>query len=326
MKRPEFDAKYKEHLTRKILDLKKEKGALIVAHNYQRDEIQDIADITGDSYALACKVAKAKEELVVFCGVKFMAESAYMLSPGKTVLLPVEEAGCPLADMITVEKLKQKRQEYPEAAVVCYVNSSAAVKAESDICCTSSNAIQIVRSLKEEKVIFVPDRNLGRYVRERVPEKDVILWDGYCIVHKRLTKEEVLGTKKLHPEAEFIVHPECQKEVLDLADYIGSTAGMIKYVKECPRKEFIIGTEMGIIYRLKHDNPEKQFYVPADHFICANMKLTTLGWLARSLEKEIYKIEVPEGVAAKARKALQRMVDVTENQMTDDRRQKTEDR
>lgn len=311
MIKPEFDAKYREHLTRKIMDLKKEKDALIVAHNYQRDEIQELADITGDSYALARKVTEAPQKVVVFCGVKFMAESAYMLSPDKTVLLPVEEAGCPLADMATVEKLKKKKEEYPEAAVVSYVNSSAAVKAESDICCTSSNAIQVVKSLKEDKVIFVPDKNLGRYVREHVPEKELIIWDGYCVVHMRLTREEVMRTKKLKPKAKFIAHPECRKEVLEEADYIGSTAGMIKHVKESPEREFIVGTELGIIYRLKRDNPQKEFYVPTDQFICANMKLTTLGWVARSLEKMVYKVTVPEDIAVKARKALERMLEVT---------------
>ena len=310
MKRPEFDQKYKEHLKRKIIDLKKKKNALIVAHNYQRDEIQEIADITGDSYALARACTKAKESVIVFCGVKFMAESAYMLNPDKTVLLPVEEAGCPLADMATAEKLRQKKAEYPEAAVVCYVNSTARVKAESDICCTSSNAVEIVRSVKQEKVIFVPDKNLGRYVREQVPEKELIPWDGYCVVHMRLTREEVFKAMKLHPGAEFIAHPECRKEVLDLAAYIGSTAGMVKYVAECPRKEFLVGTEMGIIYRMKRDNPGKDFYVPTDQFICANMKLTTLGWLTRSLEKMVYAIEVPEDVTEKARRALERMIEV----------------
>ncbi len=311
MIKPGFDAKYKEHLTRKIKELKKDKGALIVAHNYQRDEIQEIADITGDSYALAREVTRAREKVVVFCGVKFMAESACMLSPDKTILLPVEESGCPLADMITVEKLRKKKDEYPEAAVVCYVNSTAAVKAESDVCCTSSNAIQVVKSLKEEKVIFVPDKNLGRYVRERVPEKELILWDGYCVVHMRLTKEEVMRTKELYPSAEFIAHPECRKEVLELADYTGSTAGMIKYVKKSSCGEFIIGTELGIIYRLKEDNPGRKFHVPTDQFICANMKLTTLGWLTRSLEKMVHRVEVPEDVAVKARKALERMLEVT---------------
>lgn len=312
MHKQEFDEKYKEHLDRKILDLKKKKGALIVAHNYQRDEIQAIADITGDSYALARAVTRAEEKVVVFCGVKFMAESAYMLSPDKTILLPVEEAGCPLADMITVDKLRKKKAEYPEAAVVSYVNSSAAVKAESDICCTSSNAVQIVKSLKQEKVIFVPDKNLGRYVRERVPDKELIIWDGYCVVHMRLTREEVVRTKELHPAAEFIAHPECRKEVLELADYTGSTSGMIDYVKNSPKKEFIIGTEIGIIYRLKKENPDKVFHIPTDQFICANMKLTTLGWLARSLEKMVYKVEVPPEIAGKARMALERMLEVTQ--------------
>ncbi len=312
MLKPEFDQKYKEHLRRKILDLKKERGALIVAHNYQRDEVQEIADITGDSYALARRITKAGEKVVVFCGVRFMAESAYMLSPDKTVLLPVEEAGCPLADMATAEKLRNKKEEYPDAAVVCYVNSTAAVKAESDICCTSSNAVQVVRSLKENRVLFVPDRNLGRYVAEQVPEKELILWDGYCTVHMRLIRENVIKTKKLHPRAEFIAHPECRKEVLELADYIGSTAGMIKYVKQSPAGEFIVGTEMGIVYKLKRDNPDKKFYIPTDQFICANMKLTTLGWLARSLEKMVYRIEVPGKTAEKARRALKRMLEVAQ--------------
>ncbi|MFH1798237.1 MAG: quinolinate synthase NadA [Candidatus Omnitrophota bacterium] len=310
MIKPEFDLKYKEHLKRKILDLKEKQNALIVAHNYQRDEVQEISDITGDSYALARAVTKAKQKVIVFCGVKFMAESAYILSPEKTILLPVEEAGCPLADMITKEKLIKMKKEHPKAAVVCYVNSPALVKAESDICCTSANAVRIVKSLKEKQVIFVPDKNLGAYVAENIPNKEIIMWDGYCTVHMRLTKEEVLKTKALYPNAEFIVHPECRKEVLELSDYIGSTAGMIKYVKESQAKEFIVGTEKGIIYKLKRDNPEKSFYVPTEQFICANMKLTTLGWLARSLEKLEYKITVPKEIVKKARKVLERMLEV----------------
>ena len=308
-----FDSKYKVHLQRKITELKKEKNAVILAHNYQRDEVQEVSDITGDSYALAVAATKVKQETIVFCGVSFMAESAAMLNPGKTVLLPVKEAGCPLAEMITVDKLRKKKEEYPEAAVVCYVNSSAAVKAESDVCCTSSNAVQIVRSVKEDKVIFVPDKNLGRYVREHVPEKEMILWDGCCVVHMRLTQEEVVKARKRYPEAEFIAHPECRKEVLDLADYIGSTAGMIKYVKASPCKEFVIGTEKGIVYKLTQDNPGKKFYVPTDEFVCANMKLTTLGWIARSLEQMVYKVVVPEEIAGKARRALERMILATQN-------------
>jgi quinolinate synthase len=212
--------------------------------------------------------------------------------------------------MITVEKLRLKKNEYPEAAVVCYVNTSASVKAESDICCTSSNAIKVVKSMKEEKIIFVPDKNLGRYVREHVPEKELILWDGYCVTHQRLTMEMVLNTKKLCPKALFLAHPECRKEVLELADYTGSTAGIINYVKDSPHKEFIIGTEKGIIYKLQADSPDKKFYLPTDNFICANMKLTTLGWVARSLEQMVYHITVPEDIAAKARKALERMIEV----------------
>jgi len=312
MIKQDFDLKYKVHLQRKIAELKEEKNAVILAHNYQRDEVQEIADITGDSYALAVAATKVKQEIIVFCGVSFMAESAAMLNPDKTVLLPVKEAGCPLAEMITVDKLRKKKEEYPEAAVVCYVNSSASVKAESDICCTSSNAIQVIKTLKEDKVIFVPDKNLGRYVREHVPEKEMILWDGCCVVHMRLTQEEVVKARLEHPNAEFIAHPECRKEVLNLADYIGSTAGMIKYVKSSPCKEFIIGTEEGIIYKLKQDNPGKIFHVPTEEFICANMKLTTLGWVARSLEQMVYKVTVPEEISKKARKSLEMMIEATQ--------------
>ncbi len=315
MIREGFDCKYKEHLQRKISELKKERGALIIAHSYQRDEIQEIADITGDSYALARAVTMATQKTVVFCGVSFMAESASLLNPDKVVLLPVKEAGCPLAEMITAEKLRKKKDEYPEAAVVCYVNSSAAVKAESDICCTSSNAVEVVRSMKEDKIIFVPDKNLGRYVREQVPDKEVILWDGCCVVHMRLTQEEVLNARRAHPDAEFIAHPECRKEVLDMADYIGSTAGMVKYVKNCPREEFIVGTEMGIIYKLRQDNPGKKFYVPTKLFVCANMKLTTLGWVARSLEQMEWEVRVPDEIATGARRSLERMLEVTQKKL-----------
>ncbi|MBU1127731.1 MAG: quinolinate synthase NadA [Candidatus Omnitrophica bacterium] len=311
-----FDQKYKTHLQRKIAELKKEKDAIILAHNYQRDEVQEIADITGDSYALAVAATKAKQRVIVFCGVSFMAESAAMLNPDKTVLLPVKEAGCPLADMITAEKLRKKKAEYPEAAVVCYINSSADVKAESDICCTSSNAVRIVKSVKENKVLFVPDKNLGRFVREKVPEKEMILWDGCCVVHMRLTKEEVVSAKERYPGALFIAHPECRKEVLNLADYIGSTAGMIKYVNRSPCDEFIVGTEAGIIYKLMQDNSEKKFHVPTKEFICANMKLTTLGWIARSLEQMIYVVTVPEEVSRKARKALESMIEATQKNNT----------
>ncbi len=303
--------KNNDHLIRKIMDLKKELNALIVAHYYEREEVQSLADITGDSYALACEVKKAPEKVVVFCGVKFMAESAAILSPEKNVLLPVEEAGCPLADMATVDKLKQMKEEHPEAAVVCYVNSTALVKAESDICCTSSNAVDIVRNLSEEKIIFLPDRNLGAYVQKLVPEKDIIIWPGYCPVHQQLGAEEVIDAKRRSPKAHLVVHPECRKEVLDLADHIGSTGAIIKYISNSPAKEFIVGTEKGIITKLEKENSDKRFYSPLEEFTCADMKLTTLSRVARSLEQKAYKIEVPEELAGKARVSLERMLEVS---------------
>ena len=312
MIKPNFnDESYKAELTSKIRKLQKEKNAVIIAHNYQRDEIQKIADYQGDSLALAQTVVRTDADLIIFCGVHFMAESAAILNPDKKVLLPVKEAGCPLADMITVEKLKEKKKLYPDAAVVCYVNSSVEIKAESDIACTSSNAIQIVKSLKEKRIIFVPDKNLGRYVQGQVPEKEIILWEGFCPTHIRLREEDVLATKKIHPDAEFLAHPECNPEVLKLADVICSTGGMFKHVHESPKKEFIIGTENGMLYRLNKENPGKNFYMPTTHLVCANMKLTTLGWVLHSLENEVYQIKVPEAIAEKARRSLRRMLELT---------------
>lgn len=304
------DKAYKAELIAKINVLKKEKNAVIIVHNYQRDEVQEIADYRGDSLALAQAAVRTDAKIIVFCGVHFMAESAAILNPGKKVLLPVKEAGCPLADMITVEKLKDKKKQYPDAAVVCYVNSSAAVKAESDIACTSSNAIKVVKSLKEKKVIFVPDKNLGRYVQSQVPEKEIILWEGFCATHIRLTEEDVVAAKKRHPEAEFIAHPECNPEVLRLADAVCSTGGMFSYVRSSPKKEFIIGTENGMLFGLKKENPDKKFYMPTTHLVCANMKLTTLGWVLHSLEHEVYEIRVPKDIAQKARKSLERMLNL----------------
>lgn len=312
MIKPNFnDESYKAELTGKIRKLQKEKNAVIIAHNYQRDEIQKIADYHGDSLALAQTVVRTDAGLIIFCGVHFMAENAAILNPDKKVLLPVKEAGCPLADMITVEKLKEKKKLYPDAAVVCYVNSSVEIKAESDIACTSSNAIQIVKSLKEKRIIFIPDKNLGRYVQGQAPEKEIILWEGFCPTHIRLREEDVLATKKIHPDAEFLAHPECNPEVLKLADAICSTGGMFKHVHESPKKEFIIGTENGMLYRLNKENPGKSFYMPTTHLVCANMKLTTLGWVFHSLENEVYQIKVPEAMADKARGSLRRMLELT---------------
>ena len=305
------DLKYNESLKKKIAKLKKKRNAVIIVHNYQRDEIQDIADISGDSLALSQAAVRTDADVIVFCGVHFMAESAAILNPNKKVLLPVREAGCPMADMITPEKLRLKKSEHPGSAVVCYVNSSAAVKAESDIACTSSNAIEVVRSLPERKIIFVPDKNLGRYVQSQLPDKDIILWEGFCPTHIRVQEEDVIAAKKLHPKAEVVAHPECQPEVLALADHICSTGGMFKYAKTSPSTEFIIATESGMLYKLQKDNPGKKFYLPTQNLVCAHMKLTTLGWVAHSLEMLVHEIKVPRDVMAKAREALERMLEVT---------------
>ncbi|MDD5428061.1 MAG: quinolinate synthase NadA [Candidatus Omnitrophica bacterium] len=305
------DLKYNEALKKKIEKLKKKRNAVIIAHNYQRDEIQEIADIGGDSLALSQAAVRTDADVIVFCGVQFMAESASILNPDKKVLLPVIEAGCPLADMITPEKLRAKKREYPGAAVVCYVNSSAEVKAESDIACTSSNAVQVVKALKEKDIIFVPDKNLGRYVQSQLPEKNIILWDGFCPTHIRVQEEDILRTKKAHPGAEVIAHPECNPEVLEQADHICSTGGMFKYVKASKTKEFIISTESGMLYKLQKENPDKKFYLPTSHLVCANMKLITLGWVAHSLENMVYEIKVSDEIRDKAKKALDRMLVVT---------------
>lgn len=305
------DLKYIESLKKKISRLKKERNAVIIVHNYQREEIQDIADHIGDSLALSQTAVNVDADVIVFCGVHFMAESAAILNPGKKVLLPVKEAGCPMADMVTQEKLKAMRREYPDAAIVCYVNSSARVKAESDICCTSSNAIEVVSVLPNKRIIFVPDKNLGHFIQTNLPDKEIILWNGFCPTHIRLTEEEVIQSKKEHSKSEFIAHPECNPEVLALADKVLSTAGMFKYVKNSPSKEFIIGTEKGLLCRLEKENPDKKFYLPSENLICANMKLITLGWVAHSLELMIHEINVPEEIKSKAKLALDRMLEVS---------------
>ena len=306
------DVKYKENLKKKISQLKKEKRAVVIVHNYQRDEIQDIADISGDSLALSQAAVRADAEIIVFCGVDFMAESASILNPDKIVLLPVKEAGCPMADMVTPERLKEKKREHPDAAVVCYVNSSAAIKAESDICCTSSNAIEIVKSLENHKeIIFIPDKNLGRYIQKNVPDKKIILWEGFCPTHIRVSKEEVLKAKEAHPEAEVLTHPECNPDIWSVSDHICSTGGMFKYVKNSKSKSFIIVTEVGMLYGLKKANPEKDFYTPSERLVCPTMKLTTLGWVVHSLEAMEHQIKITGEVRGKAYKALERMLKVS---------------
>ncbi|HAV43684.1 TPA: quinolinate synthase [bacterium] len=296
-------------LTEEIKRLCQKKKAIILVHNYQPGEIQDIADFVGDSLELSRKAAETKAEIIIFCGVRFMAETAKILSPDRTVLLPDPEANCPLADMITSEGLKSLKAEHPDALVVSYVNTSAEVKAESDYCCTSANGIKVIDSLPtDRKIIFTPDSNLGRYLIEKTG-KDLILWDGYCYVHhQRITLEGVRRAKSLHPEAKILVHPECLMEVIESADAVLSTKGMCEYVKREVADEFIIGTELGIIHRLSKENPTKRFYPVSEEAICESMKLTTLEKLERSLREEIHKIELDPQIVAQARSAIERML------------------
>lgn len=305
---PEYQ-KHIESLKQEIAALRKERNAVILAHNYQRDEIQALADFCGDSLGLSKQAAKTDADVIVFCGVHFMAESAAILSPHKTVLLPVQEAGCPMADMIDVPRLRELKLRYPDAMVVTYVNSSAAIKAESDVCCTSANAVKVVQSVNARQIIFTPDRNLAHYV-SRFTDKQVIPYEGFCPTHILINPEAVKRAKAEHPNAMFVAHPECLPEVVNLADHVSSTSGMYSFVKNSNAKEFIIGTEMGILYRLRKENPDKKFHLPAKHILCPNMKMTTLDWLAQSLRYMQYKVEVPEDIREKAWRALDRMLEV----------------
>ena len=292
-----------------ILALKKERRAVILAHNYQIGSVQDVADLVGDSLELSRAAARLDEDVIVFCGVDFMAETAAILSPQKTVVLPEKGAWCPMAHMITPDQLRELKALCPDAAVVCYVNSTAEVKAESDICCTSANGVQVVNSLDQDRVIFVPDRNLAAYVA-RYTKKQIIPWNGYCYVHDHFTPGEVKAARTLHPGAEVLVHPECRPEVIDQADFVYSTAGMGRHAKSSNAREFIIGTEVGMIYRLKKENPEKEFYPLSNNAVCQNMKKTNLEKVLRALQTLEPRVSVPEEIAARARKSIERMLEV----------------
>ncbi|MFA0822982.1 MAG: quinolinate synthase NadA [Methanomethylovorans sp.] len=298
-----------EKLQDRILQLKQKRNAMILAHNYQIPEVQDIADIVGDSLELARAAKSIECDVIVFCGVDFMAETACILNPGKTVLLPSIEACCPMAAMIRADEVRMLRRRFPDAAVVSYVNTTAEVKAESDICCTSSNAIQVVESLDQEQVIFLPDKNLASYVA-RFSSKEILPWQGYCFVHDRIRPEDVLKARRAHPDAKLLVHPECRPEVIDMADMVSSTSGMIKHVCSAPEEEFIIGTEIGILHGLKKQCPEKICYPLSSQAICTNMKRTDLTKVCESLELLQPRITVPEDVANRARKAIERMLEV----------------
>jgi len=300
---------YQEDIKREIRELLKERNAVLLAHNYMRDEVQEIADITGDSLALSMEAAKTSADVIVFCGVHFMAESASILSPDKTVLLPRLDAGCPMADMVTVEGLLEMKSRLPGVPVVTYVNSSAAVKAHTDICCTSANAGRVVESLPDNEIIFVPDRNLGRYVA-RTSSKTFHFWDGFCPTHERLRPEEAARLKAEYPDALFICHPECNPAVTALADHACSTSGMYDYCRKSPAKRFIIGTEAGILYRLKKENPDKEFILASPALICPNMKLISLEDILASLRTLAPEVRVEEDIRIPAKRALDRMLAV----------------
>ena len=293
----------------RIGELKRRKNAVILAHNYQIPEVQDAADFVGDSLELSRKAAGLDADIIVFCGVQFMAETAAVLAPGKTVLLPEAEAGCPMADMINGRELRAWKERYPGLKVVCYVNTSAEVKAESDICCTSSNAINVVNSLGVDEALFVPDKNLAAYVA-RETRKRLIAWDGYCYVHHRFTPGDIRAAKALHPGAEVWVHPECPLDVIDLADKVLSTGKMVLEARTTARREIIIGTEKGIIYRLGRENPAAKFYPARETALCAHMKMTTLAKVLRALETGTSRVEVPKDIADRARGSIQAMLKI----------------
>jgi len=295
-------------LQKEIRRLLKEKNAILLVHNYERPEIQDIADLTGDSLGLSIEASKTKAEIIVFCGVHFMAETASIVCPDKTVLLPVISAGCPMADMITAQALIKKKKELPGVPVVTYVNSSASVKAESDICCTSANAIQVVKSLvNHDTILMTPDKNLAQFT-QRYTDAQIVYWEGFCPYHDALTPEQVKKVKNAHPQATFLAHPECRPEVIDLADEAKSTSGMLDYVKKSQHTEFIIGTETGIIHTLKTQNPDKVF-IPADEkMICIDMKKITLTDIVNAILHLSPVVKVAEDVRVRATKAIERML------------------
>jgi quinolinate synthase len=296
-----------KEIVREIGRLKRERNAVIVAHNYQRPEVQDAADFVGDSLELSQKAAGWDAGVIVFCGVRFMAETAAILAPGKTVLIPDPDAGCPMADMITAGELRSWKARYPGRKVVCYINTSAEVKAESDICCTSSNAVPVVNSIPDEEVLFVPDKNLAAWVA-RQTGKRIIAWDGYCYVHNRFTAADIRAAKALHPAAEVWAHPECPLEVLDLADKVISTGKMVREARQSARTEVLVATEVAIIHRLKKEGPAKKFYPVRESALCFNMKKITLDKVLMSFEDGTHRVTVAPEVADRAREAIEKMI------------------
>jgi len=299
-----------DDLLTRIGTLRAEHRAVILAHSYTRGEVQDLADYVGDSLGLARQAAITDAEVIVFCGVHFMAETAVILNPDRLVLMPDDNAGCPMANMIASKELAAFKKDHPQAKVVTYVNSTAAIKAESDICCTSANAVEVVRSLGDAEILFIPDQFLGHYVQTQLKRK-LLLWPGYCPTHRRILADDILKRRAEHPEARVVVHPECTPETIALADHVGSTSGILRYCHDSDADTFIIGTEIGMLHRLSKENPGKTFHPVSDLADCPNMKLTTVEkifWCLRDLE---YRITVPAEIAAKARQPIERMLEIT---------------
>jgi quinolinate synthase len=297
-------------LVKRISALKRRRNSIILAHNYQPGEVQDIADFVGDSLELSQSAAKTDADVIVFCGVHFMAETASILCPDKVVLLPDIDAGCPMAEMITAEQLRAKKKEHPQAVVVCYINSPAEVKAESDICCTSANAVRIVESLDAREILFIPDQYLGKYISSKTGKK-MILWPGFCPTHVRIRPERIRELKGEYPQAKVVVHPECTPEVIALADEVLSTSGMCRYAQRDEVREMIVGTEVGILHRLKKENPGKRFIPASEDAICPDMKLITLENVLESLKKLGPEVKVPEKIRLKAKAAVDKMLEVS---------------
>lgn len=296
-----------KELQEEVLELKRELNAIIVAHNYQRSEVQDIADFTGDSLELARKCVGIKAKVIVFCGVLFMAETAAILNPGTMVLLSHRDAGCPLADTIDVDSLREWKGRYPEAAVVAYVNTTAAIKAESDICCTSANGAEVVNAIPDEEILFIPDKNLGHYVSTKT-DKKLILYPGFCATHDNLSVEEVKAARQRYPQAKVLVHPECRPEVIELADAALSTSQMLRYAKGSNARIFLIGTEEGMLYPLRKQNPDKEFHLISASLVCPDMKKTTLETVIETMKARKNIVTVPEEIRVRAKKAIDRML------------------
>ncbi|KMQ49666.1 Quinolinate synthetase [Chitinispirillum alkaliphilum] len=301
-----------KEISEEIKKLKKEKNAVILAHTYQPGEVQDIADYVGDSYGLSVKARDSEADMIVFCGVRFMAETAHILSPSKTVVLPTPDAGCPMADMITAQELVSLKQEHPDHLVMCYVNSTSEIKAESDVCCTSSNAVRIAHKLPSDKgIIFVPDRHLGSFVQEQT-EREMILWDGFCPTHVRIQPEMIRSAREQYPEAVVLIHPEAPRSCREEADQILSTGGMCEFTAKCDKQEYIIATELGLIHTLEKNNPGKKFYPLANNLLCPNMKKGSLELVLSSLQGKTGEvITLDPAVAQKARHSLVRMLELS---------------